>query len=50
MESAGDPPTTEHGVWVFDAGQPLPASLTNDILQQIREERDAANLVAVNLG
>ena len=55
MESAGEqitlrplrgsgPLTKEHGVWVFYAGQPLPASATDDMLQQIREERDSANL------
>jgi AbrB family looped-hinge helix DNA binding protein len=54
MESVGDqitlrpvrgtgPLTKEHGVWVFRTGQPLPASATDDILQQIREERDLAN-------
>ncbi len=54
MESAGEqitlrpvrgtgPLTKEHGVWVFHAGQPLPASATDQMLQQIREERDAAN-------
>ena len=55
MESAGEqimlrpvrgtgPLTKEHGVWVFHAGQPLPASATDQMLQQIREERDLANL------
>jgi AbrB family looped-hinge helix DNA binding protein len=55
MESAGDritlrpvrgtgPLTKEHGVWVFHAGQPLPASATDQTLQQIRAERDLANL------
>jgi len=38
------PLTKEHGVWVFRAGQPLPASATNEMLEQIREERDLANL------
>ena len=38
------PLTKEHGVWVFHAGQPLPASATDDMLRQIREERDLANL------
>lgn len=38
------PLTKEHGVWVFHSGEPLPASATNGILQQIREERDLANL------
>ena len=55
MESAGEqvtlrpvrgtgPLTKEYGVWVFYAGQPLPASATDQMLQQIREERDLANL------
>jgi AbrB family looped-hinge helix DNA binding protein len=55
MESAGDqitlhpvrgtgPLTQEQGVWVFHSGQPLSASATDEILQQIREERDLANL------
>ena len=55
MESAGEqitlrpvrgtgPLTKEHEVWVFQAGQPLPASATDETLQQIREERDLANL------
>ena len=38
------PLTKEHGVWVFHSGEPLPASATDDMLQQIREERDLANL------
>lgn len=37
------PLTKEHGVWVFHAGQPLPASATVGMLKQIREERDRAN-------
>jgi len=55
MESAGEqitlrpvrgtgPLTKEHGVWVFRTGQPLPASAADDLLQEIREERDLANL------
>ena len=55
MESAGEritlrpvrgtgPLTKEHGVWVFHTGQALPASATDKMLQQIREERDLANL------
>jgi AbrB family looped-hinge helix DNA binding protein len=38
------PLTKEQGVWVFHAGQPLPASLTDELLQQIRGERDLTNL------
>jgi|HubBroStandDraft_6_1064221.scaffolds.fasta_scaffold58917_4 hypothetical protein len=34
----------EHGVWVFRAGQALPASATDKMLQKTREERDLANL------
>lgn len=41
---ATGPLTQEHGVWVFHSGHPLSASATNDMLQQIREERDLANL------
>lgn len=55
MESAGEqitlrlvrgtgPLAKEHGVWVFRTGQPLLASTTDEMLQQIREERDLANL------
>jgi AbrB family looped-hinge helix DNA binding protein len=54
MESTGEqitlrpvrgtgPLTKEHGVWVFYAGQPLPASATDEMLQRIREDRDLAN-------
>lgn len=55
MESTGEqitlrplrgtgPLTKEKGVWVFHAGQPLSASATDEMLRQIREERDLANL------
>jgi AbrB family looped-hinge helix DNA binding protein len=55
METAGEqitlrpvrgtgPLTKENGVWVFYCGQPLPASATDAILEQIREERHLANL------
>ena len=55
MESVGEqitlrpvrgtgPLTKEHGVWVFHTGQPLPASSTDEMLKQIREERALANL------
>jgi AbrB family looped-hinge helix DNA binding protein len=55
MESTGEritlrpvrgtgPLTKEHGVWVFHTAQPLPASATDEMLQQIREERDLVNL------
>jgi AbrB family looped-hinge helix DNA binding protein len=38
------PLTKEDGVWVFYSGQSLSASATDQILEQIREERDLANL------
>lgn len=38
------PLVKERGVWVFHAGQPLPASATDKALQQIRRERDLENL------
>jgi AbrB family looped-hinge helix DNA binding protein len=38
------PLTKEHGIWVFHSEEPLPASATNEMLRQIREERDMANL------
>ena len=55
MESAGEqislrpvrgtgPLTKEHGVWVIHTGQPLSASVTDEMLQRIRKERDLANL------
>jgi AbrB family looped-hinge helix DNA binding protein len=55
MESAGEqitlrpvrgtgPLTKEHGVWVFHAGQSLPSSATDEMLRQIREERDIRNI------
>jgi AbrB family looped-hinge helix DNA binding protein len=55
LESAGEqitlrpvrgtaPLTKEHGVWVFRVGQPLPASVADEVLEQLREERDLANL------
>ncbi len=51
MESEGDqitlrplrgalPLQKERGVWVFRTGRPLPASVTDDALQRLREERD----------
>ena len=55
MDSAGEqitlrplrvtgPLTKEQGVWVFRTGQPLPRSATDDVLQQLRAERDLSNL------
>jgi len=34
----------EHGVWVFYGGRPIPASATDTVLEEIREERDRSNL------
>jgi AbrB family looped-hinge helix DNA binding protein len=33
----------EHGVWVFYAGQPLAAPVTDEVPQRVREDRDLAN-------
>jgi AbrB family looped-hinge helix DNA binding protein len=55
IESAGEqitlrpvrgtgPLSKEHGVWVSHSGQPLSASATDEILEQIRQERDLENL------
>jgi AbrB family looped-hinge helix DNA binding protein len=40
----GAPLSKEKGVWVFRTGQPLAASVTDEILNQIREQRDKHNL------
>jgi hypothetical protein len=40
----GAPLAKEKGVWVFRAGRPLAASVTDELLQQIREQRDKQNL------
>ena len=37
------PLAKEHGVWVFRSGEPIPASVTDALLQQVRSDRDAAN-------
>jgi len=34
----------EHGVWVLHAGQPLLATDTDDMLEQLREDRERAIL------
>jgi len=40
MSTRGTGPLTkEHGVWVVRTGQPLPASATDEMPRQIREER-----------
>lgn len=55
METAGEsitlrpvrgtgPLIKEHGVWVFRTGQPLSAIATDEVLREIRDERDDANL------
>ncbi len=38
------PLTKERGVWVYRSGQSLQASATDAMLQQVRAERDLANL------
>jgi AbrB family looped-hinge helix DNA binding protein len=38
------PLVQEQGVWVFRSGHPLPAATTDALLEQLRTERDAANL------
>lgn len=38
------PLTKEQDVWVFHTGQPLDASATEEVLQQVREERDLRSL------
>jgi AbrB family looped-hinge helix DNA binding protein len=38
------PLQNEHGIWVLHTGEPLLASATDDLLRQIREERDLSNL------
>jgi AbrB family looped-hinge helix DNA binding protein len=38
------PLQNRHGIWVLHTGEPLPASATDSLLRQIREERDTANL------
>ena len=55
LESAGEkvtlrpvrnttPLAKEKGVRVFRTGQPLPASATDNVLQEIRDERDRQNM------
>ena len=34
----------ERGIWVYRTGQPLPASVADETLRRIREERDQQNL------
>jgi AbrB family looped-hinge helix DNA binding protein len=38
------PLLNEHGIWVLHTGEPLAASTTDDLLRQIRDERDLVNL------
>jgi AbrB family looped-hinge helix DNA binding protein len=38
------PLSKEQGVWVFRTGRPLLASVTDEVLQQTRRERDLDNL------
>jgi len=44
MTGGKRPTENEHGIWVLDTGEQMPASVTDELLQQIREERDLANL------
>jgi AbrB family looped-hinge helix DNA binding protein len=55
LEQAGDaltirpvrgtgPLVKEQGVWVFRSGQPLDSATTDAVLDQLRTERDLANL------
>jgi pimeloyl-ACP methyl ester carboxylesterase len=37
------PLTKDHGIRVLHTGQPLPATATDEALQQVRKERDMAN-------
>lgn len=34
----------ERGVWVYRAGQPLSAAVTDQTLRQVRDERDQRNM------
>ena len=34
----------EHGMWVFDSGEPLSVEVVNKTLRRVREERDRRNL------
>jgi len=52
MESSGEQITLRpvrgmvaltKGAWVFHTGRPLPASAADEVLQQVREERDLTN-------
>ena len=55
LESAGDqitlrpvrgtsPLQKEDGIWVFRTGKRIPASVTDELLNDLRAERDASNL------
>jgi hypothetical protein len=44
MARRAGPLTKEQEVWVFRSDQPLPASATEEMVQQVREDRDRANL------
>ena len=34
----------EDGIWVFRTGEPLPASVTDRVLEDVRDERDRKNI------
>jgi len=38
------PLVKEQGVWVFRTGQPLAASVTDEVLNEVREDRDRDQL------
>jgi hypothetical protein len=38
------PLAKEKGIWVFRTCEPIPASVTDDLLADIRAERDRQNL------
>lgn len=40
------PLQNEHGIWVLHTGEPLAASVTDNLLRQIRDDRDSSNLGA----
>jgi AbrB family looped-hinge helix DNA binding protein len=40
------PLQNRHGIWVLHTGETLAASVTDDLLRQIREDRDSSNLGA----
>jgi len=41
---AGAPMRKEHGIWVFHGGAPLSLEQANEIVRDVREQRDRQNL------